>query len=177
MDRRYSPSWSRDAHRETPRSARTPLGLQRDPVAVELSGVVVHRHRSGPAPKTPQALWCRHLLERLFRCSWPERAGEWADQLIAEYGSVSAVLAAGPVALARTVGDPAAVELLGAIRAVVLRGLENEAFSGPVLSTNQHLIDFLRADMAHATVERFRVLFLNTQNRLLGETVTDGSVN
>ena len=87
------------------------------------------------------------------------------------------MLAAGPAALARSVGDPSAIDLLGAVRAVMLKGLEGEAFRGPVLSTNQSLIDYLRADMAHATVERFRVLFLNAQNRLLGETVTDGTVN
>jgi DNA repair protein RadC len=74
-------------------------------------------------------------------------------------------------------GNLAAVELLGAIRAVMLRGLENEAFAGPVLSTSQQLIDYLRADMAHARAERLRVLFLNAQNRLLGETITDGSIN
>ena len=87
------------------------------------------------------------------------------------------MLAAGSAPISRQIEEPAAVELLGAVRAVMLRGLENEAFRGPVLSTNQHLIDYLRADMAHATVERFRVLFLNAQNRLLGETVSDGSVN
>ena len=74
-------------------------------------------------------------------------------------------------------GNTTAVELLGAVRAVMLRGFENEAFSGPVLASSQELIDYLRADMAHAPVERFRVLFLNAQNRLLGESVADGSVN
>ena len=87
------------------------------------------------------------------------------------------MLAAPPSAQLPMLGNTAAVELLGAVRAVMLRGFENEAFSGPVLSSNQELIDYLRADMAHAPVERFRVLFLNAQNRLLGESVADGSVN
>jgi DNA repair protein RadC len=87
------------------------------------------------------------------------------------------VLAAGPAAQARTIPNPAAVELLGAARAVMLRGFEDEAFSGPILSSNQQLIDYLRADMAHAPFERLRVLYLNAQNRLLGETVADGSIN
>jgi len=59
----------------------------------------------------------------------------------------------------------------------MLRCLAHEAFGGPVLSTSQELIDYLRADMAHAQVERFRVLYLNAQNRLLCETVNEGSVN
>jgi DNA repair protein RadC len=87
------------------------------------------------------------------------------------------VLAADAAAHKRLIDDDAAVELLGAVRAVMLRSLEVDAFSGPVLSTNQQLIDYLRADMAHGPVERFRALFLNSQNRLLGEMVADGSVN
>jgi DNA repair protein RadC len=74
-------------------------------------------------------------------------------------------------------GNDAPVALLRAVRAVMLRSLQNEAFSGPVLSTSQQLIDYVRADMAEAPVERVRVLFLNTRNCLIGETVTDGSVN
>lgn len=87
------------------------------------------------------------------------------------------MLAATPAAQGRVVNNSAVIELLGAVRAVMLHGLETEAFSGPVLSTSQQLIDYLRADMAHSRVERFRVLFLNAQNHLLGETVADGSVN
>jgi DNA repair protein RadC len=91
---------------------------------------------------------------------------------------VSAVLAADAAALFRAVGnEPEVVQFLLTVRAVTLRGLENQAFDGPVLSTSRQLIDYLRADMAHALVERFRVLFLNAQNRLLGETVADGSIN
>ena len=112
-----------------------------------------------------------------MRCCSPDKAADWADRLIDEFGSISAVLAAGPAAQTRVIGDRLAVDLLGTARAVMLRGFENEAFSGPVLSSNQQLIDYLRADMAHAPVERFRVLFLNAQNRLLGESVADGSVN
>jgi DNA repair protein RadC len=98
--------------------------------------------------------------------------------LIAKFGSVSAVLAADAAVLGRVLGGRSDVAaFLAAIRAVMLRGLEHDAFDGPVLSTSQQLLDYLRADMAHAQVERFRVLFLNAQNRLLGETVAEGSVN
>jgi DNA repair protein RadC len=87
-------------------------------------------------------------------------------------------MAAGPAALTRALeGNVAAVALLGAVRAVMLRSLEREAFGGPVLSTSQQLIDYLRVDMAHAPVERFRVLFLNAGNRLLCETVAEGCIN
>ncbi len=35
---------------------------------------------------------------------------------------------------------------------------------------------YLQLDMAREPVERFRVLFLDAQNRLLDETVADGSI-
>jgi DNA repair protein RadC len=48
----------------------------------------------------------------------------------------------------------------------------------PVLSSWQALIDYLTIDMAHLTVERVRVLFLNTQNMLIhDEHVGDGSID
>jgi DNA repair protein RadC len=48
----------------------------------------------------------------------------------------------------------------------------------PVLASWQALIDYLTIDMAHLTVERVRVLFLNTQNMLIhDEHVGDGSID
>ena len=48
----------------------------------------------------------------------------------------------------------------------------------PVLGSWQALIDYLHIDMAHLTVERVRVLYLNAQNRLIhDEHVGDGSID
>ena len=48
----------------------------------------------------------------------------------------------------------------------------------PVLASWQALLDYLTIDMAHLTVERVRVLYLNTQNRLvLDHHVGDGSID
>jgi DNA repair protein RadC len=48
----------------------------------------------------------------------------------------------------------------------------------PVLGSWQALIDYLTIDMAHLTVERVRVLFLNAQNMLIhDEHVGDGSID
>ncbi|MCB2085084.1 MAG: DNA repair protein RadC, partial [Sphingomonadaceae bacterium] len=42
----------------------------------------------------------------------------------------------------------------------------------------QALLDYLTIDMAHLTVERVRVLYLNTQNRLIQDHhVGDGSID
>jgi DNA repair protein RadC len=66
---------------------------------------------------------------------------------------------------------------LATVRAAMLHSLRMEALSGPVLSTAQALIDYLGLDLAHAPVERFRVLFLNAQNRLLDEATFEGTVS
>jgi DNA repair protein RadC len=48
----------------------------------------------------------------------------------------------------------------------------------PVLGSWQALLDYLHIDMAHLTVERVRVLYLNAQNRLIhDEHVCDGSID
>jgi len=47
-----------------------------------------------------------------------------------------------------------------------------------VLGSWQALLDYLHIDMAHLTVERVRVLYLNAQNRLIhDEHVCDGSID
>jgi len=60
----------------------------------------------------------------------------------------------------------------------MLHALRSEAFSGRVLADSAALIDYLSLDMAHLPVERLRVLFLNSGNRLLhDEIIAEGSVN
>jgi|SRR5438309_10910575 len=60
----------------------------------------------------------------------------------------------------------------------MLHALRSQALSGPVLTDSAALIDYLSLDMAHLAAERFRVLFLNSGNRLLhDEVIAEGSVN
>jgi DNA repair protein RadC len=48
----------------------------------------------------------------------------------------------------------------------------------PLLDTWSKLIDYLTIDMAHLTVERVRVLYLDLKNRLIrDEHVADGSID
>jgi len=120
---------------------------------------------------------CRQLLVDLL-APLGGAAGDWADSLVHEFGSLAAVLAAEPNALARTVGDAGAVRQLRAVRAAMLQALKTEALSGPVFSNSDVLIDYLFADMAHLPTERLRVLFLNAKNRLLrDEVMGDGSIS
>lgn len=69
---------------------------------------------------------------------------------------------------ARIVGAPAA-RFLGRIQAAMLHCLRLPLADRPVVSTSQQLLDYLRADMSNLIVERFRVLFLTSQNELMAD--------
>jgi DNA repair protein RadC len=48
----------------------------------------------------------------------------------------------------------------------------------PILASWQSLLDYLRADMAHLTIERMRVLYLNSKNMLVrDEVASEGSID
>ena len=69
----------------------------------------------------------------------------------------------------------------GALKAVALaarRMARGEVAQKPVLGSWQALLDYLRADMAFLTVERVRVLHLNSRNMLIrDEHMGDGSID
>ena len=102
-----------------------------------------------------------------------------AKSLIQRFGSLAGVLNADPRVLS---GHPQMGESsAAALKIVVLaaRRLAREQIRAqPVLGSWQALIDYLQIDMAHLTVERVRVLYLNTQNMLIhDEHVGDGSID
>jgi DNA repair protein RadC len=102
-----------------------------------------------------------------------------AKALIARFGSLSAVLNAEPGALRQVKGVSEAGA--GALKAVALaarRMARGEVAQKPVLGSWQALLDYLTIDMAHLTVERVRVLYLDTRNRLIMDHhVGDGSID
>lgn len=102
-----------------------------------------------------------------------------AKGLIARFGSLAGVLNADAKALA---GHPQMGETSAAALKVVALAARRLARASvqqqPVLGSWNALIDYLTIDMAHLTVERVRVLYLNTQNRLiLDHHVGDGSID
>ena len=102
-----------------------------------------------------------------------------AKALIARFGSLAGVLNAEPGALAgvKGMGETSAAALK-AVALAARRMARNEVQQKPVLGSWQALLDYLTVDMAHLTVERVRVLYLNAQNRLIQDHhVGDGSVD
>lgn len=102
-----------------------------------------------------------------------------AKELLARFGSLAAVLDAEPGALSQVKGISEAS--IGALKIAALaarRMARSEVRQQPVLGSWQALLDYLAIDMAHLTVERVRVLYLDTRNRLiLDHHVGDGSID
>lgn len=120
------------------------------------------------------------VLEYLLATSRPRiDTKPIAKGLIDRFGSLAGVLNADATALA---DHPQMGEASAAALKVVALAARRLAKAGvqdkPVLGSWQALIDYLTIDMAHLTVERVRVLYLNTQNRLiLDHHVGDGSID
>ena len=127
-----------------------------------------------------EALADHEVIEYLLMTAIPRRdVKPLAHALIRRFGSLAGVLNADPRALA---GHPGMGETSAAalkIVALAARRLAREQVrEQPVLGSWQALIDYLTIDMAHLTVERVRVLYLNAQNMLIhDEHVGDGSID
>lgn len=118
------------------------------------------------------------LLGRILAPICHDRATDWAFELLAEYDSIAAILEAAPNRVRKATGSKRALfEHLEAVRLLLLHTVRYEVAYRPVFSTSKRLLEYLFLDMAHARTERFRVLFLNSQNRLLrDEVIAFGSV-
>ena len=102
-----------------------------------------------------------------------------ARALIQRFGSLSGVLNADPGALQQVkgVGETTAAALKS-VALAARRMARSEVRDKPVLGSWQALLDYLSIDMAHLTVERVRVLYLDTRNRLIDDHhVGDGSID
>ena len=128
----------------------------------------------------PEALADYEVLEYLLFAGM--RQGDTkpvAKALLARFGSLANVLNADPSALQQVtgVGETTA----GALKSVAIaarRMARSQVRDKPVLGSWQALIDYLAIDMAHLTVERVRILYLDTRNRLIDDHhFGDGSID
>ena len=102
-----------------------------------------------------------------------------AKALLKRFGSLSAVLNANPAALTQVdgVGETSAAALKS-FAIAARRMARSEVKDRPVLGSWQSLLDYLAIDMAHLNVERVRVLYLDSRNRLIDDHhVGDGSID
>jgi DNA repair protein RadC len=127
-----------------------------------------------------EALGDHEVIEYLLMTAIPRRdVKPLARSLMQRFGGLAGVLNADARALALHpgMGETSAAALR--IVALATRRLARAAVrEQPVLASWQALIDYLTIDMAHLTVERVRVLYLNNANLLiLDEHVNDGSID
>jgi DNA repair protein RadC len=120
------------------------------------------------------------LVEYLLALAIPRRDTKpLAKQLIQHFGSLPALFAADVESLTHQPGmgetSAAAIKI---VQAAALRMLSEPVREQPILASWQSLLDYLRADMAHLTIERVRVLYLNSKNMLIrDEIASEGSLD
>jgi DNA repair protein RadC len=102
-----------------------------------------------------------------------------AKALLRRFGTLAGVLNADAGALASVEGmGEVSAAALKAVALAARRMARSEVQDRPVLSSWQALLDYLAIDMAHLTIERVRVLYLDARNRLvLDHHAGDGSVD
>ena len=123
---------------------------------------------------TASAIRGRQILERLFALAKIENASAVAGELIAEFGSIGAVLHARSRAPERS---PARA-ILSLVREAMLVSSKDEMLDRVSLSKASDVIEYLVIAMARLPVEEVRVLFLDSKNRLISdEVVSRGTIS
>ena len=160
--------------------AGLPLGLDPPPPSpVSAEG---HRQRLRLRLLTagPESVADHELLELVLFLALPRRDTKpIARALLARFGSFANAIAA-PLADLRGVEGmgEAGSAALKTVQAAALRLMRSEVQDRPVLSNWEGLMSYLNAQLARERVEQFRILFLDTKNRLLAdEAQARGTIN
>ncbi len=126
------------------------------------------------------ALADHEIVEYLLMTAIPRRdVKPLARSLIQRFGGLAGVLNAEPRALALHPGMGETSTAALRIVAIAARRMARETVrQAPMLASWQALLDYLTIDMAHLTVERVRVLYLNHKNMLVFDWhASDGSID
>ncbi len=101
---------------------------------------------------------------------------EQADSLLAEFGTLGSVLAASPARLRRATGDGSVVAQIIRFKSATRHVLHARIADRPLLSCWSQVVDYLRFDLGFSALERFRLLHLDAQNRLMrDQLLSEGS--
>ena len=126
------------------------------------------------------ALMDHELIEFLLMLAIPRvDTKPLAKRLLNEFGGIGGLLTADAEAIMRTEGaGESAAAALKIVQAAALRLLRAPVKEQPILASWQAVLDYLRADMAHMTTERVRVIHLNARNMLIrDEVMAEGSID
>jgi DNA repair protein RadC len=128
----------------------------------------------------PDALLDHELLEMVLFLALPRRDTKpIARTLLARFGSFANAIAAPLHELREIEGlGEAGAAALRTVQAAALRLARAEVIDRPVLNNWDRLLSYLTAALTRERVEQFRVLFLDTRNRLIAdEAQARGTVN
>ena len=128
----------------------------------------------------PEALADYEVLEYLlFGASARGDTKPLAKELLERFGSLAGVLDAEPGALRQVKGiSDASVGALKIAGLAARRMARSQVRQQPVLGSWQALLDYLAIDMGALTIERVRVLYLDSRNRLVRDhLVGDGTID
>lgn len=127
----------------------------------------------------PEALADHEMLELLLfalpRCDTKPLARE----LLSRFGSFAGVIAAPATDLLLVGGvGEAAVATLKSVQAAAIRLMRADVINRPVLNNWTRLLEYLNAELSRERVEQFRVLFLDSRNKVLADEAQQrGTVN
>jgi DNA repair protein RadC len=143
-----------------------------------------HGHRGRMREKLlergPGALADYELLEMLLFFAFKKGDTKpLAKALINRYGSFANVLTAPQRELLETPGlGEHSVTAIKLVQDAALRLAKAEILEKPLLNNWDRLIDYLNAALAREKIEQFRILFLDSKNRLIAdEAQAKGTVN
>ena len=161
------------------------LGLVPDPAPAPSSlATSAEGHRARMRGKLltagPDALLDHELLEMQLFLALPRRDTKpIARALLARFGSFGNAIAASPQELRQVEGlGEAGIAALKTVQAAALRLMRQEVLEQPLLNNWDRLLAYLNAALARERTEQFRVLFLDSKNRLLAdEAQARGTVN
>ncbi|MBV8457701.1 MAG: DNA repair protein RadC [Acetobacteraceae bacterium] len=145
-------------------------------------GAEGHRQRMRERLLTagPDSLADHEMLEMTLFLAVPRRnTKQIGRDLLARFGSYANALAAPVPELLQIEGlGEAGAAALKLVQGAAIRLLGAETKDSPVLNNWDRLVGYLNAVLAREQVEQFRVLFLDSRNRLLkDEALTRGTVN
>ncbi|MCX7684365.1 MAG: DNA repair protein RadC [Acetobacteraceae bacterium] len=128
----------------------------------------------------PDALLDHELLEMVLFLAIPRQDTKpLAKALIARFGSFAAAIAAPAEELKQVEGaGESVIAALKTVQGAALRLMRAEVKERPVLNNWQRLTEYLAATLSRERIEQFRVLFLDSKNRLIAdEAQARGTVN
>lgn len=122
------------------------------------------------------------FLELLLMMSIPRRdVKPIAKNLIRKFGSFAEVVNADSAELLSCEGiKETSLALLKAVKEAALRMQYQtlKASDQPIINSMDIMIDYFRSSMAYADVEQFRIVWLDTKLRLIGEEIQQrGTIN